>query len=112
MRCSGFHIGCSPRIKRQHRITTDSSDSTTSWIGSKTIVAPPAKESHDPPPTGGRGAPRVCRSLIPAASHHRLVALDADAQDLVGVARPPIVGGEDFDLAVAAVAGRLHHGTD
>src|SRR6266487_4488614 len=37
MRCSGFHIGRSPsRIKRQHRITTDSSDSTTSWIGSNT----------------------------------------------------------------------------
>jgi hypothetical protein len=38
MRCSGFHIGRSPsRIKRQHRITTDSSDSTTSWIGSKSF---------------------------------------------------------------------------
>src|SRR5260370_7180300 len=46
------------------------------------------------------------------ASHHRLVAFDADAHDLVGVALPPIVGGEDFDLAVAAIAGRFHHGAD
>jgi hypothetical protein len=29
------------RIKRQHRITTDSSDSTTSWIGSKMIEVEP-----------------------------------------------------------------------
>src|SRR5262249_50294566 len=49
---------------------------------------------------------------IPAASHHRLVAFDADTQDLVGIALPPVVGGEDFDLAVAAIAGRLHHGGD
>src|SRR5215831_19796372 len=47
-----------------------------------------------------------------SASHHGLMPLDADAQNLVGVALPPIVGGEDLDLAVAAVAGALHHGAD
>src|SRR5262249_18608332 len=61
-----------------------------------------------PPSTGGGSAPNP----PPHASHHRLMALDADAQDLVGIARPPIVGGENFDLAVAAIARRLHQRAD
>src|SRR5262249_6179396 len=47
-----------------------------------------------------------------SASHHGLMAFDADAQNLVGVALPPIVGGENLDLAVPTVAGALHHGAD
>src|SRR4029453_2768977 len=45
-------------------------------------------------------------------SHHRLMPLDADAQHLVGVALPPVGGGENLDLAMAAIAGALHHGAD
>ena len=44
--------------------------------------------------------------------HHRLMPLDADAQHLVGIALPPILGGEDLHLAMAAIAGRLHHRAD
>ena len=40
------------------------------------------------------------------------MALDADAQHLVGIALPPVLGGKDFDLAVAAIARVLHHGAD
>src|SRR5260370_8818840 len=38
--------------------------------------------------------------------------LDADAQHLGGVPLPPVLGGENLDLAVAAVAGALDHGAD
>ena len=36
--------------------------------------------------------------------------LDADAQDLVRIALPPILGGENLHVAMAAIAGVLHHG--
>ena len=45
-------------------------------------------------------------------SHHRPMALDAHAQHLVGIALPPVLRGQDFDLAVTAIARVLHHGAD
>ena len=48
----------------------------------------------------------------PPASHHRSVALGDDGQDLVGVALPPVVAGEDLDLDQAVVAGRLDQAAD
>src|SRR5437879_2587375 len=36
--------------------------------------------------------------------------LDADTQDLVGIALPPILGRKNFHVAMAGIAGVLHHG--
>src|SRR5262249_43699239 len=45
-------------------------------------------------------------------SHNALVPRDTGAQDFVGVALPPGLGGKNFHLAMAAVAGRLPRGAD
>src|SRR6516162_980941 len=45
-------------------------------------------------------------------SHNALMPLDAGTQDFVWVALPPGLGGKNFHLAMAALAGRFDGGVD
>src|SRR6202048_1538340 len=51
-----------------------------------------------------RGASRMAAIVLLTRSHHALVPLDADADDLVGIALPPVFGGENLDIAVPCIA--------